>query len=83
MNNPDSKTRLHPHRAPDRRGDHRDSGRHRHPEVRLRHGRGPTMATVISDLKNFASQQEVYHGDNMTYAYHRWPPSPTWSSPKV
>jgi len=25
------------------------------------------MATVILDLKNFASQQEVYHGDNMSY----------------
>ena len=26
------------------------------------------IATVIMDLKNLASQQEVYHGDNMTYA---------------
>jgi len=26
------------------------------------------VATVILDLKNLASQQEVYHGDNMTYA---------------
>jgi len=26
------------------------------------------MATVILDLKNFASQQEIYHGNNMNYA---------------
>ncbi len=26
------------------------------------------MATVVLDLKNFASQQEIYHGDNWTYA---------------
>jgi len=26
------------------------------------------LATVILDLKNLASQQEVYHGDNYTYA---------------
>lgn len=26
------------------------------------------VATVILDLKNFASQQEIYHGDNLTYA---------------
>ena len=26
------------------------------------------MATVILDLKNFASQQEIYHGDNTNYA---------------
>ena len=26
------------------------------------------MATVILDLKNLASQQEIYHGDNMAYA---------------
>ena len=26
------------------------------------------MAAVISDLKNFASQQEIYHGNNTTYA---------------
>jgi prepilin-type N-terminal cleavage/methylation domain-containing protein len=26
------------------------------------------MATVILDLKNFASQQEIYHGDNTAYA---------------
>jgi len=26
------------------------------------------MATVIMDLKNFASQQEIYHGNNMSYA---------------
>jgi len=26
------------------------------------------IATVILDLKNLASQQEVYHGDNFTYA---------------
>jgi prepilin-type N-terminal cleavage/methylation domain-containing protein len=26
------------------------------------------IATVIMDLKNLASQQEVYHGDNMSYA---------------
>ncbi|TFH58480.1 MAG: prepilin-type N-terminal cleavage/methylation domain-containing protein, partial [Gemmatimonadales bacterium] len=26
------------------------------------------VATVILDLKNFASQQEIYHGDNFTYA---------------
>jgi len=26
------------------------------------------MATVILDLKNFASQQEIYHGNNTNYA---------------
>ena len=26
------------------------------------------VSTVILDLKNFASQQEIYHGDNYTYA---------------
>jgi len=26
------------------------------------------VATVILDLKNFASQQEIYHGDNLAYA---------------
>jgi type IV pilus assembly protein PilA len=26
------------------------------------------IATVIMDLKNLASQQEVYHGENWTYA---------------
>lgn len=26
------------------------------------------VATVILDLKNFASQQEIYHSDNYTYA---------------
>ena len=26
------------------------------------------LATVILDLKNFASQQEIYHGDNLAYA---------------
>ena len=26
------------------------------------------MATVILDLKNLASQQEIYHGDHYTYA---------------
>jgi prepilin-type N-terminal cleavage/methylation domain-containing protein len=26
------------------------------------------MATVILDLKNLASQQEIYHGDHMVYA---------------
>ena len=26
------------------------------------------VATVILDLKNFASQQEIYHGNNYTYA---------------
>ncbi len=26
------------------------------------------MATVILDLKNFASQQEIYHGNNLSYA---------------
>ncbi len=26
------------------------------------------LATVILDLKNFASQQEIYHGNNMNYA---------------
>jgi prepilin-type N-terminal cleavage/methylation domain-containing protein len=26
------------------------------------------MSMVILDLKNFASQQEVYHGDNFSYA---------------
>lgn len=26
------------------------------------------MATVVLDLKNFASQQEIYHGNNTNYA---------------
>ena len=26
------------------------------------------MATVILDLKNLASQQEIYHGDHLSYA---------------
>ena len=26
------------------------------------------VASVVLDLKNFASQQEIYHGDNYTYA---------------
>lgn len=26
------------------------------------------IATVILDLKNLAAQQEIYHGDNLTYA---------------